>query len=76
MTDTTGTIDIGPLNIGQAAARSGVSAKMIRHYESLGLLPTVHRTDAGYRQYGEKEVHTLRCIRRARGKITPVANLC
>jgi len=39
---------------------------MVRHYESLGLLPTVHRTDAGYRQYGEKEVHTLRFIRRAR----------
>ncbi len=56
----------GPLNIGQAAAQSGVSAKMVRHYESLGLLPAVHRTDAGYRQYGEKEVHTLRFIHRAR----------
>ena len=56
----------GPLNIGEASARSGVSAKMIRHYETLGLLPTVHRTDAGYRQYGEKEVHTLSFIRRAR----------
>jgi len=56
----------GSLNIGQAAARSGVSAKMVRHYESLGLLPRVARTDSGYRQYGDKEVHTLRFIRRAR----------
>jgi MerR family copper efflux transcriptional regulator len=66
MTEGVDAIDTGPLNIGQAAAQSGVSAKMVRHYESLGLLPTVHRTDAGYRQYGEKEVHTLRFIRRAR----------
>ena len=56
----------GPFNIGQAAAQSGVSAKMIRHYESLGLLPAVHRTDAGYRQYGASEVHTLSFIRRGR----------
>jgi MerR family copper efflux transcriptional regulator len=53
-------------NIGQAAARSGVTAKMVRHYESLGLLPAIGRTDAGYRQYGENEVHTLRFVRRAR----------
>ena len=66
MTDTIDIVAIGPLNIGQAATHSGVSAKMIRHYESLSLLPAVHRTDAGYRQYGEKEVHTLRFIRRAR----------
>jgi len=59
-------VNAGPCNIGQAAAQSGVSAKMIRHYESLGLLPPVQRTDAGYRQYGDKEVHTLRFIRRAR----------
>lgn len=56
----------GPFNIGEAASRSGVSAKMVRHYESLGLLPKVGRTDAGYRQYGPNEVHTLRFIRHAR----------
>jgi Cu(I)-responsive transcriptional regulator len=63
---TEGIESAGPFNIGEAAARSGVSAKMVRHYESLGLLPRVARTDAGYRQYGAAEVHTLRFIRRAR----------
>ncbi len=54
------------MNIGQAADASGVSAKMIRHYESLGLLPSIARTEAGYRQYDDNEVHTLRFIRRSR----------
>jgi Cu(I)-responsive transcriptional regulator len=54
------------MNIGEAARLSGVSAKMVRHYESLGLLPAVARTDSGYRQYSDREVHTLRFIRHAR----------
>lgn len=56
----------GPFNIGDAARQSGVSAKMVRHYESLGLLPNVGRTEAGYRQYTATEVHTLRFIKRSR----------
>ncbi|MEJ7930264.1 Cu(I)-responsive transcriptional regulator [Ramlibacter sp. AN1015] len=54
------------MNIGEAARLSGVSPKMVRHYESLGLLPAVQRTEGGYRQYGDTEVHVLRFIKRAR----------
>lgn len=54
------------MNIGQAATASGVSAKMIRHYEVVGLLPAPRRTESGYRQYNDTEVHTLRFVRQAR----------
>jgi MerR family copper efflux transcriptional regulator len=54
------------LNIGQAARASGLTPKMIRYYEAIGLLPAAGRRDNGYRQFDEQDLHTLAFIRRAR----------
>ncbi len=54
------------MQIGTASRRSGVSAKMIRHYESIGLIPAPARRDSNYRDYGDDDVHRLGFVRRAR----------
>ncbi|WP_312309592.1 Cu(I)-responsive transcriptional regulator [Acinetobacter variabilis] len=54
------------MNIGQAAKRSGISAKMIRYYEDIGLLPNPKRSDSGYRVYSEDDIKTLSFIQHAR----------
>lgn len=55
------------MQIGSAARKSGISAKAIRYYESVGLIPSPARTDSGYRSYSDVDVETLRFIQRARG---------
>jgi len=55
------------MNIGEASATSGVSSKMIRYYESIGLVPPPARRSSGYRDYGPADIHRLGFIRRSRG---------
>ena len=55
-----------PVHISTATRLSGLSARMIRHYESLGLLPGIARSESGYRLYDENDIHTLRFIQRGR----------
>lgn len=54
------------MNIGQASKASGVSAKMIRYYESIDLIPRSARRESGYREYGPADIHRLAFVRRAR----------
>ncbi|MFO0993430.1 MAG: Cu(I)-responsive transcriptional regulator [Hyphomicrobiales bacterium] len=63
------------MNIGEASVRSGVSAKMIRYYEGIGLLPEPDRRKSGYRLYDDSDVYRLRFVRRARDFGFPVTRI-
>ena len=63
------------MNIGQASRQSGVSQRMIRHYEAIGLVPKAARRDSGYRDYDAADVHTFRFIREARDLGFPIEEI-
>ena len=63
------------MKIGQASAASGISQRMIRHYEKIGLMPAAARRDSGYRDYDERDLHTLRFIGRARDLGFPIEEI-
>ena|SRR5574338_685298 len=63
------------MKIGEASARAGVSQRMIRHYEKIGLIAPAERRDSGYRDYDERDVHTLRFIGRARDFGFPIEEI-
>lgn len=63
------------MNIGQASKASGVSQRMIRHYEAIGLIPKAARRESGYRDYDERDVHTLKFIARSRDLGFPIEEI-
>lgn len=63
------------MKIGAASAASGISERMIRHYEKIGLMPKAVRRDSGYRDYEERDLHTLRFIGRARDAGFPIEEI-